>query len=541
MNKTVNINLAGIFFHIDEDAYLKLQHYLDAIKEAFTTSEGGAEIISDIEMRIAELFDEHLKQTKQVIRIAEVDRIIGIMGQPEDYILDATDTEEDTAFEFEPFENTKNTNTKQHTYTYNHKKLYRDTSNAYVAGVSSGLSHYIGIDALWIRLAWLILFSVAGGGLFVYILLWILVPEAKTTAEKISMTGAPVNISNIEKKIKDEFKNVSDTINTASNDINEKTSSLQKILRSFFLTLTEIVCFCFKLFSKFIGAILITVGISAIFISLISLYKHNVFRGYSGTASTVLNFFDSGDIPFWLTASVLVLLVSIPFFFIFYLGLKLVVPNLKTIGNIPKISLASLWCLAIFGCVVIGLLKASAHLFKESYFEDTKILSIPKNDTIYVRMAKNTLFPSKYHKVGQPYKLAYGEDETLMLHSKDVGIVVKSTTDTVPSISIRKNARGRYHKTALENAKNLIYNYQLNGNTLTLDGYSKTRPNHGRNKQEIKVILYLPEQRIVHFGRDTRHHLYKRAHRGNIVNVKKSNHYLKILNDKVRCLDCYAK
>ena len=88
MNKTVNINLAGIFFHIDENAYSKLQRYLEAIKRSFTDSQGRSEIILDIEARIAELFNERIKDEKQVISIKEVEEVITIMGQPEDYLID---------------------------------------------------------------------------------------------------------------------------------------------------------------------------------------------------------------------------------------------------------------------------------------------------------------------------------------------------------------------------------------------------------------------------------------------------------------------
>ena len=83
MNKTININLAGLFFHIDENAYAKLQRYLDAIKRSFTDAQGRDEIIQDIEARIAELFTERIKTERQVIGLTDVDEIINIMGQPE--------------------------------------------------------------------------------------------------------------------------------------------------------------------------------------------------------------------------------------------------------------------------------------------------------------------------------------------------------------------------------------------------------------------------------------------------------------------------
>src|SRR5690606_29469587 len=141
MNKTVNINLAGIFFHIDEDAYIKLQRYLEAIKRSFTDSQGRSEIIADIEARIAELFAERMKHDKQVIGTKEVEEVIAIMGQPEDYLVD------DEIFEDQP---------KQQTTRSASKKLFRDTDNSYIGGVASGLSHYLGIDAIWVRLIWLL-------------------------------------------------------------------------------------------------------------------------------------------------------------------------------------------------------------------------------------------------------------------------------------------------------------------------------------------------------------------------------------------------
>ena len=88
MNKTININLAGNFFHIDEDAYQKLQRYLEAIKNSLTNSQGQTEILSDIEARIAELFGERVIQKRQVVSLKEVEEIINIMGQPEDYVVD---------------------------------------------------------------------------------------------------------------------------------------------------------------------------------------------------------------------------------------------------------------------------------------------------------------------------------------------------------------------------------------------------------------------------------------------------------------------
>ena len=198
MNKTVNINLAGLFFHIDENAYGKLQRYLDAIRKSFTDAQGREEIIQDIEARIGELFNERVKNERQVIGLTEVDEVINIMGQPEDYRLD------EDLFEDEP----------QPTYASNtSKKLYRDTDASFIGGVCSGLGHYFQIDAIWIRVALILLTIFSWGGfILIYIAFWIFVPVARTTTEKLEMRGKVVNIDNIQRKVKEGFDTVADSV-----------------------------------------------------------------------------------------------------------------------------------------------------------------------------------------------------------------------------------------------------------------------------------------------------------------------------------------
>lgn len=175
MNKTININLSGTFFHIDEDAYQKLQRYLEAVKRSFAGTQGGDEIMADIEARIAELFTEKMQHDRQVISVKEVDAVIAVMGQPEDYRVDE-----------EIFDDAPKSTQRPKTG----KQLFRDTDNKYIGGVSSGLGHFLGIDAIWVRLLWVILAFASGGSfIFVYILFWIIVPEAATTAQKLAMRG----------------------------------------------------------------------------------------------------------------------------------------------------------------------------------------------------------------------------------------------------------------------------------------------------------------------------------------------------------------
>ena len=183
MNKTININLGGVFFHIDEIAYQKLKGYLDAIRRSLSDDpQGRDEIITDIETRIGELLSDKVKDVRQVVNESDIDEVIEVMGRPEDYMVD------DEIFSDESYTAYGKRRTK---------KLYRDGSDKFLGGVSSGIAHYLNVDVIWIRLGWLVAAFGFGFGFIVYPLLWILLPEATTTAEKLEMEGEPVNISNI--------------------------------------------------------------------------------------------------------------------------------------------------------------------------------------------------------------------------------------------------------------------------------------------------------------------------------------------------------
>ena len=148
MNKTVTINLGGIVFHIDEDAYQKLSRYFEALKRSLNNSSGQEEIIKDIEMRISELLSEKLLSDKHVIGLKEIDEVIAVMGQPEDYIIEDDSKAEST---YQAYKTSK--------------KLYRDKDKGMIGGVAAGLSQYLGIDEVWIRVILLLFFFGFGTGI----------------------------------------------------------------------------------------------------------------------------------------------------------------------------------------------------------------------------------------------------------------------------------------------------------------------------------------------------------------------------------------
>jgi len=191
MKITVNINIGGLSFNIDEDAYEDLRNYLKSLEREFSGEESSAEIISDIEGRLAELFRQRLNSYKQVITKTDVTEVIEILGSPE--AISGTDTEEKIP--------------------HSSRRIYRDPDNRILGGVCSGLAAWFNTNMWLIRLIFLILAFGGGFGILIYIILWALLPEAKTTAQKIEMRGEHVNIENIKESVKREFDSVKDKMN----------------------------------------------------------------------------------------------------------------------------------------------------------------------------------------------------------------------------------------------------------------------------------------------------------------------------------------
>ena len=219
MKKTLTVNLGGTVFHIDEDAYRLLDNYLCNLKLHFRRQAGADEIVNDIELRISELFLEKLTAGSQVITITDVEEVINRMGKPEEM---ETGTEENTA---SGAGNTKGTSGEGYgsgswnsdnnsSYTSNRRRLYRNPDDKMLGGVIGGLSVYLGWDSTWFRLV--LVFCAIFGFKFlipIYIICWIVIPEARTAAEKLNMRGEAVTVENIGKTVTDGFERVTNNVN----------------------------------------------------------------------------------------------------------------------------------------------------------------------------------------------------------------------------------------------------------------------------------------------------------------------------------------
>ncbi|MGE5419777.1 MAG: PspC domain-containing protein [Chloroflexota bacterium] len=191
MKLTVSINLGGYSFNIDEDAYAELKRYLKNLELHFAAEESSSEILADIEARMSELFRARITSFKQVITIEDVNQVIAVMGTPADISDD------------------DGSSSSHDRYTSaGYHRMYRDPDHRIIGGVCAGMGAYWRIDPLIIRIIFLALILAGGIGILIYLILYIVLPEARTTAQKIEMKGSSVNIHNIKDAVKKEFDSV---------------------------------------------------------------------------------------------------------------------------------------------------------------------------------------------------------------------------------------------------------------------------------------------------------------------------------------------
>lgn len=478
MNKTVNINLGGMFFHIDEDAYQKLNRYFDAVKRSLSNSTGKDEIMKDIEMRIAELLTERNRGEKQVVGLKDVEAVITVMGQPEDYRIDDEGAPE-TTFAF-------NSDAKRK------KKLYRDKDKGMIGGVAAGFGHYLGIDALWIRILFIVSpFITFGTSLVIYLILWVLIPPAETTTEKLEMTGEPVNISNIEKKVREEFEAISGKLKNVDYDKmgNQARHAGERIGN----TLSDIILKIFSILGKVIGAFLVVLAAVTLGSLLIGFITAGSISMVDFPWQSYIDNFT--DVPLWIVGLLILAAVGIPFFFLLILGLKLLITNMKSIGNAAKYTLLALWIISVGALTALGLQQATEVAFDAKVVQKQRI-DLKPNDTLFIKFRYNDYYSKNIdHREG--FVFTQDSANKPLIYSNNVRFEVMKTDEKMPYVQIEKKAEGKSFQIARERAEKIKYNFKIEGNQLILDNYLITDIKNKYRNQEIEIFLYLPEGTMI--------------------------------------------
>lgn len=464
MKKTTTINLAGMVYHIEEDGYQILKKYIADIKRVFSNQEGVEEMVADIQFRIAELFQERLNKNKEVITSSDVEEVMSIMGSPNQFDEDYDEDKEEHFYQEAPYQESS-------------KRLYRDTDEGMVGGVSAGLAHYFGIDPVLIRVLWIALVLVGGSGVLIYIIAWIAIPEAKTTAQKLQMRGQSANIDNI-RAFADSVKNEAKTgFKRASDSVKNTFKKKDNAFTNFAKVIGRIVGF-----GLFIGGILGLVFLALFFWADFNFIFINN-QVVTADAGTLIELFFT-DTAF---ASWLIYIVSIiPLIFLVIIGGMLLFKQ-KPKSKAFVLTLLILWFASIVGLAFLGI--RSGMDFKENYKSIEKTMLNGDYSEVQVNLFEDDLLITNAMDYGFDNFLTISNDEVKLGYAR---IEILTTSDSMFHYTIERKSHGGSLKAAKEKSEGIQFDIQQSGNTLNIPtryGFPKENKFRG---QKVNLKIYVP-------------------------------------------------
>jgi len=523
MKKTITAHICGIVFTFEEEAFELLENYLSAVRMQLGKTADVEEILTDIESRIAELCTEQLTEINKVITVNIIEKITEQLGDPSVF-------GEGEATEFEETEKKLK------------KRFFRHPSDNMIGGVCGGIAAYTGVDSVWIRIFFIIAVVTFGFGVPLYIILWIVVPEAKTTAEKLQMQGEDINIENIKNKVINEKENVKKRWNKFNADMKDQqwSNNIERVVYKIF----DVIGKVFKALFKALGGIF---SFAFFFISLILILA--VISLISGQN---FMFFDNGDHLAWwnfdnfsslfftdddyqtlfLTGCIIILLI--PCAALIALGAKL----LGAIKRVPKEFSISIIVAFIVGALII--INSGINIAKE-YSTSNRVTStepLPmQSDTLVLDILNDDYF-SNYVTNHQSEKfelLQIQQDELIFGYPL---VDVARSADSLFHISVKKVANGFNQKEAINRAQNLDWNYQLTGNVLKAQPYFIAPLEDKWRNQRVYITIEVPINKTIKLNPLSDRVIYDIKNITNTLDGKMVNHHWQMTHAGLACIDC---
>ncbi len=471
MNKTIIINISGIIFHIEEDAYEQLKQYMSEVKQYFTKSEDSFEIISDIENRVAELFSEIIKaEEKEVIVNADVEKVVRTMGKPSDFEKEIVDDE-------------LNIDPKIHIK----KRLYRNPDDKIAGGVCSGIAAYLNIDPIWIRLLLIISVFFFGTGILLYIILWIIMPEAKTRTEKLAMRGESPTLESIRRSVEEEINGM--RRNFDRNGVNGS-SALRVLIDNLSNAIGQIFKFLSKVLYKALGAGIVAATMSFIIISSIALLT--ILGVVSSDFNTELPLFMLREDNQELLLIAAFLVVVVPLLSILLLGLRILI-NVNPFNRISGLTLLGVWLVALMLSVYYSV-DTIKNFQEEGNLQESRILNQSSVDKLYLiteydeSINFDTLKTKEYKIKDRVVIKSKGLESAF--NNIDLSIV-KSDNDQFRLVT-NYISRGPSEKQAIEYAENIEYTVRQQDSVLIFPEFFKLKKQTLWRTQEVRMTLYVP-------------------------------------------------
>ncbi|WP_423736979.1 PspC domain-containing protein [Chitinophaga caseinilytica] len=493
MKKIININLSSRLIPIEDSAYELLRQYLDSLKRYFSQEEGADEIVSDIESRIAEVFQDKIRKGAHCITDEDVIEIKASMGTPEQFgdeqpangnASSSQSQQQSQQQAFDP-------------YIRPRKRFYRDSDHKVIGGVCSGLAAYFRMDPVIMRILFVITALFWGGGILVYLILWFATPEADTAAEKLEMRGERVDVNNIKATVQEEMSQIRARMERMGDDVRNFSTGRGKqfgrdagsAIESFFRGLGNAIAWIAKGFFLFFGFVLLfvlVVGLiaAASFSAVLLPIKHLIFA--DGTQTML----------FWPTVA---LLIGIPI-----LGLILFLVRKITGNRMPNkyagMTLGFFWILGIV-CAVSLAVSVSRDFTTENGIREELTIQQPSNGRLIISRADEMLDIDDHFMFDDHVRIS---DDTVVIGH--IVINIEKSLDDKFSVAVAKKSKGRTSAEARKLAGQIQFQLSQRDSVLFLpSGFSIPRDSKYR-LQRVYLTVYVPSGKEVIVDRDARNH-----------------------------------
>ncbi|MDX8572021.1 PspC domain-containing protein [Elizabethkingia sp. HX QKY] len=417
MNKTLSIGLAGFSFTIEEHAYIKLNDYLAALRRSMEPEEAN-EVMQDIEMRIVEIFKTRLGK-REVVNDEDVEAIIALIGTPEQI-----DEQEQ---EYTSKEKSGSSRASGSGFSRD-KQLFRDPETKMIGGVSGGLAGYLGVDIVWIRLAFVLLLFAKGFGALIYIILWIVVPKAKTAGDFLKMRGKPLNFDNLKEQSNkvvqfatDSSEKVNQFYQSNKGQANDVGNAFLKALSIIFGLFTSAIAVSF-----FLGSIAVLFGGLSFGEGAIDIPENINFYFNDGVTGSAIIFF--GFLSMFIPAIIFTLI-----------SLKLFSPNLKIKYMGYLIGTLVLCWIVLIG--FIGYSASKTNFRFNGHNEETENISINTKSDSIILDNKKVIIPENF----KSYISDIYSDKKTIFEKTYPYIHVERKDIAAPYLIVEKSANG-YNK-----------------------------------------------------------------------------------------------
>jgi phage shock protein PspC (stress-responsive transcriptional regulator) len=536
MNKTITMNLSGIIFHIEEDAYEKLNKYLSTIRGYFKDSEGRDEIMSDIEARIAEMLQEKVSNTKQAVLMSDVESVIAVMGKPEDFAgsSENPDTKQD------PQE-------KQNTYSSGstrRKRVFRDPDDKVFGGVCSGISNYFDLDPIWLRAAFAVAFFVFGSGLLLYIILMIIIPKAKTTAEKLEMRGEKVDINNIGKVVNEEFEDFKRKMkeyDTKENreKLRNSTEKAGDFISDVFMNIVHILAKVFSSFMVFIAIAFIVVLLGSVF-GMNFIHMSKMGHDHSYNIYDIYTNFIPQDISIYFLVTGLILFFGVPLMGILYAGIRNLF-NIKGKNRIVKYTFNALWLIGVGIMLYIGIRTG------QGFSEETTVkqrVEIQQKDTLYLSVKDPGHWVEKENsghssfKIGNVKWTEYEDGTEWFSQDFPVTFDIEQSENNQFQLIVNKTASGTDRLEAQTRAKQISYNVNQDDSLIEFEPQFNIPKGDKWRSQEVTLTLKVPVGKVVYLSKSMEHIIFNIQNINNAIDYDMVNRRWVMTRQGLACIDC---